>query len=322
MEALIMNQSGSNFLNKSFWKICPFLFTGLIATQIIRHKSEDPTYWFIFLPAVIICVFPWSVALSYMLQGSIKRKQLGSSGGNYVPHEAQLFFNKAGKWGMIAVLTWISVFMIIAAIAITSITIERSQSAPVQFKQPDILSKGSSEYSVLNFINYVIHYSFFIGLSSLPVFAIFLIYALIKYAKKGQIKGFWRILPFVSGGLFIIPILLIFVLSWMMTSTLRKEVKNFLGKTSSNTVVRIDGQQVVKPDIIVGELKKTAKLSAHHSHATKRFTIEIANQAETLTLQLGRDSSNPQEYWVFYPSFGHTSKNEIGKIQTTLFDKY
>ena len=37
-------------------------------------------------------------------------------------------------------------------------------------------------------------------------------------------------------------------------------------------------------------------------------------------LELGRDSDNAREYWVFIPGNAITSKNEIGRITTAAFD--
>jgi hypothetical protein len=46
-----------------------------------------------------------------------------------------------------------------------------------------------------------------------------------------------------------------------------------------------------------------------------------------MRLQLGRDSADPHEYWVFAPSPSKLAaraamKKDIGHIKTTLFDPY
>jgi hypothetical protein len=61
---------------------------------------------------------------------------------------------------------------------------------------------------------------------------------------------------------------------------------------------------------------------AHHSHPTKRISVEVCAKSPRLLLSLGRDSDDTQEYWVFWPKYCVTTYNEIGRIRTPLFDSY
>jgi len=96
----------------------------------------------------------------------------------------------------------------------------------------------------------------------------------------------------------------------------------FLQKLSGNYIVYINQQPVDDSDRIISALKQIAPYWAHHSHPTKRIRVDIRSDTSDLTLELGRDSDNPQEYWVFYSESGVTSNNEIGRITTPVFDGY
>jgi len=85
--------------------------------------------------------------------------------------------------------------------------------------------------------------------------------------------------------------------------------------------VSINGRVAENPTQVVAMLKKLDWLHAHHSSPTRRITVQISDDPD-IVLQLARDSSNPKEYWVFYPKYFITRSNEIGRIITPLFDAY
>jgi hypothetical protein len=62
--------------------------------------------------------------------------------------------------------------------------------------------------------------------------------------------------------------------------------------------------------------------SPHHSNPTKRINVEISEGSHHIVLSLARDSSDPREYWVFYPKYYITRHNEIGRIVAPVFDSY
>lgn len=108
----------------------------------------------------------------------------------------------------------------------------------------------------------------------------------------------------------------------VLEQSARDKVKSFLGTVSTHVIVSVDGQKIKDPIEVINELKKIGPLTPHWSHAKKTFRVEVRSKRETLALQLGRDSSRAREYWVFYPKYRYTSKNEIGRITTNLFDDY
>jgi hypothetical protein len=56
---------------------------------------------------------------------------------------------------------------------------------------------------------------------------------------------------------------------------------------------------------------------------TIRIEVDIQDdRGRKLVLELGRDSENLREYWVFSQSSEITRGNEIGRVTSSLFDRY
>jgi hypothetical protein len=130
-------------------------------------------------------------------------------------------------------------------------------------------------------------------------------------------------LPLKSIACFVISFVSIFVIGGIKSSSLRNTVKAFLNDVSAEVKVKVNREWFNNPKEIVEVLKKVQPLPAHHSHSTTPIHIEVINDTRSLSIELGRDSQRPQEYWVFYPAlFSFTTKIEIGGIVTDLFDGY
>src|SRR5687767_10623748 len=108
----------------------------------------------------------------------------------------------------------------------------------------------------------------------------------------------------------------------IMTTYARRDVLSFLQNLSGNYTVYVNHQEVRESEKIISSLKEIAPYWAHHSSPTTRIRVDIHSDMRDLTLELGRDSGNPQEYWVFYSGHSVTSDNEIGRITTSAFDEY
>lgn len=80
--------------------------------------------------------------------------------------------------------------------------------------------------------------------------------------------------------------------------------------------VSINGIQVGNPAILVSALKNMCNTPAHHSHPMNNYQLTVTTAKGALQLDLQRDSSNPNEYWVYYPKFFTTQTNEVGRICT------
>src|SRR5713226_2116217 len=126
--------------------------------------------------------------------------------------------------------------------------------------------------------------------------------------------------PVKSTIFFVAPILVAIGAAEIMASLSRNEALNFIRGLSGNYKVSVNYQPAPNPDSIVTALRQVSPELAHHSHPTKRIRVEIQTEKGDLTLELGRDSDFPREYWVFYPKYRVTSTNEIGRITTPAFD--
>ncbi len=89
----------------------------------------------------------------------------------------------------------------------------------------------------------------------------------------------------------------------------------------ANASVHVNGREVSNRAEVLGTLQELRDLPAHHSSPTKRFSIDILGPSQ-VSLVFARDSSDPHEYWVFYPKYLITRSNPIGRLKTAIFDAY
>lgn len=146
-----------------------------------------------------------------------------------------------------------------------------------------------------------------------------------RYLKRRPINRLVAVrtsFPTKSVSFFLVSALTAGAAAIMMTTYASHDVVNSIRSLSGNYVVYVDGRQIRDSDKLISALKEIAPYAAHHSHPIKRIRVEIRGDATDLTLELGRDSDRPEEYWVFYPRFGVTSNNEIGRITTSALDEY
>jgi len=170
-------------------------------------------------------------------------------------------------------------------------------------------------------LNIICNVAFAAAIIALP----FLLVNWTRYLKSRPIHGLVAVrtgFPIKSVSFFLGAALTAGIAASVMTTYARHDVVNFLRSLSGNYVVYVNGRQIRDSDKLKSALKEIAPYSAHHSHPTKRIRIEIRSDVNDLRLELGRDSDRPQEYWVFYPQFGVTSNNEIGRITTSALDEY
>lgn len=164
--------------------------------------------------------------------------------------------------------------------------------------------------------------------SMLPIIVIVFLFAIINAFRTGsKIRGkkintsefiniSWPIICFILLGF------ITFMFGDLMASSTRIMVRNFLNNISDDATVCINGQFVKQPFLIINKLKKVSPITAHHTHALERFHIEVKSKNKSIRFEVGRDSKRTNEYWVFYPKYRYTRKNEIGRIRTGLFDDY
>lgn len=148
-----------------------------------------------------------------------------------------------------------------------------------------------------------------------------------RYMKQRSANNFGAVqssgeFPIKSVSFFVIPILIAGAIASVMTTSARDEALSFIQDLSGNYTVYVNQQPARDTDRIISSLKGITPYWAHHSHPTKRIRVDIRSDKGNLTLELGRDSGDPREYWVFYTEHGVTSNNEIGRITTSAFDEY
>ena len=127
--------------------------------------------------------------------------------------------------------------------------------------------------------------------------------------------------PVKSAVVFVGAALLAGLVGLSTTTLSRREVLKFISEAHALNVY-VNSQPAPNSDEIVAALKTVQPVAAHHSHPTRRITIDLHSDNGVVTIECGRDSANPQEYWVFYPKYDVTSSNEIGRITTSALNSY
>lgn len=97
---------------------------------------------------------------------------------------------------------------------------------------------------------------------------------------------------------------------------------NTFFRSPTATVVSIDGRPVAEPAPVIQALRSTRFKMAHHSHPVARLRIVLRDGDAEQVLLLGRDSTNPREYWVDYTRPGFSLSDGLGRIETDAFDAY
>ena len=127
--------------------------------------------------------------------------------------------------------------------------------------------------------------------------------------------------PVKSAVVFVGAALLILWVTLSATSLARREVLGFITDAQALKVY-VNSQLAPNSDEIVTALKTLQPVAAHHSRPTTMIKLDLHSDNGVVTIECGRDSANAQEYWVFYPKYGITSNNEIGRITTSAFNSY
>lgn len=84
--------------------------------------------------------------------------------------------------------------------------------------------------------------------------------------------------------------------------------------------VELNGSLFSKPDALLNALRGLHETIGHHSHPTTRYHVLVQTSCGPLALELGRDSDDSNEYWVFYPGFYSTQVNAVGHAFTDALD--
>jgi len=172
----------------------------------------------------------------------------------------------------------------------------------------------------MNILKAICYCAFAASIISLPFFLV----NWVKYVKAQPVNRLIAVrsgFPARSTGFFVISIVTALLAATIMTTFARREALRFIKSLSGNYTVYVNTQPVGDPGKIVSALSEITPYWQHHSHPTKRIQVYIQSDERNLSLELGRDSDTPQEYWVFIPEQSGSS-NEIGRITTSAFDAY
>lgn len=126
--------------------------------------------------------------------------------------------------------------------------------------------------------------------------------------------------PLISFCLFSGPILFIMFCGNILAFHERNRVLEVLNDPGTHPAVVVNGVTLANGDQVLAALKDLASLPAHHSHPVQTLVLDIHSSRGELRLNLGRDSGDKHEYWVFSPAYWFTTRNEIGRLRTPIFD--
>ncbi len=105
-------------------------------------------------------------------------------------------------------------------------------------------------------------------------------------------------------------------------SKARNAIVDLLNGPREEFVVTVNGWNPPNADAVLTALRGLHKPNPHHTHTIHDISVVIQRNARMLELTLGRDSALPQQYWVFCKcGRGYLDRAEIGRIETTAFDR-
>jgi hypothetical protein len=134
-------------------------------------------------------------------------------------------------------------------------------------------------------------------------------------------RGWWaRPRPsalFVWSGIgFLAIVLSLCAASVFLTRAALDEVRSRL--SAAVTELQVDEKPAADPERLFSALRQIKPHNYHHSHPTTVYRIALQTTEDPWELWLGRDSTVPDEYWVFYPGFDQA--NDIGTVVSDALD--
>jgi hypothetical protein len=114
---------------------------------------------------------------------------------------------------------------------------------------------------------------------------------------------------------FLIIVLSLCATSVFLTQAATQEIRPRLNAKVSE--IRVNGAPARDPERLLSALRQI-EAHYHHSHPTTSYRLELETSEGPLQLLLRRDSSVPNEYWVFYRGF--ETPSDLGKIVTDALD--
>jgi len=174
----------------------------------------------------------------------------------------------------------------------------------------------------MTYLDNVVHLCFAIAIIALP----FMVFGIWRAVNRAPVISNpatrWASLPQKSILLFACAIVIGMLLSQVSCIIAWNRAFQFLASLPSSHSISVNGNTASDDSSLITALKSTHWVMGHHSHPTTTIRITVEGNGHTMRFNLGRDSSDPHEYWVFLPEYRITSMNELGRIETNLLDRY
>jgi hypothetical protein len=130
----------------------------------------------------------------------------------------------------------------------------------------------------------------------------------------------------LAGIAFVVAIFLVgggvLVTDYVSEKHARQELLAVISKASE---VRMNGQGLEDPSVLLLTLPLVGHVWDHHSHPTTPIQLELINQSETTYVVIARDSLRQTEFWVFRrgPNRHRDPLGQpAGRITSTDLDKF
>jgi hypothetical protein len=177
---------------------------------------------------------------------------------------------------------------------------------------------------MLHVLDIVTYTAFVCGLIALPFFVVNFLRYRSKVLADRSVGPWWLKgrFPIKSVGGFAASIIVAMTTAQFSQQIAHGDVLEELHALPHDCSVSIAGHSAENPQRMVEVLQSLRWASAHHSSPSHPIFVRIGCPPHDLVLNLSRDSSDPHEYWVFFPRYRVTSVNEIGRVFTDVLDGY
>jgi hypothetical protein len=171
-------------------------------------------------------------------------------------------------------------------------------------------------------LNYAFYVCAAVALVTAPFMLVNVVRATYKLPQRPTALQRWESMPKKSMMLFGGSIILNILLSTVVSAFAQRDVLAFLTALTGPHNVTVDGRAMMNEGTIISDLKAVHYTIGHHSHPTAMLQLSIKADTGHLELNLGRDSGEPQEYWVYVADPKYKAGSDIGRIVTKALDGY
>jgi len=73
---------------------------------------------------------------------------------------------------------------------------------------------------------------------------------------------------------------------------------------------------------LIADLRSIKCVTTNHSGPTEDINVNLITNNKMIHLLFYRDSKDSTLYWIYVNDYKTSTKNDVGKVKTTLLDKY